>query len=96
MSWDEIDSVVGKKSVFMCRIASLFLLQRLKRNDIEKRAVLNFYFPVRQLSERNLRHSDKNIRVTFTNVCHRQNLVAQFKRGNFPSVMRLVLDDIKQ
>jgi len=30
MSQDGIDSVVGKRGLFMCRIASLFLLQRLK------------------------------------------------------------------
>ena len=32
MSLDGIDSVVGKMGLFMCRIASLFLLQRLKRS----------------------------------------------------------------
>jgi len=96
MSQDGIESVVGKKSLFMCRIASLFLLQGLKRNNIKKRAVINFYFPVRQLTERNSRHSDKNFRVTCTNLCHRQNWVTQLKRGNIPPVMRLVLDDMKQ
>jgi len=30
MSQDGIDSVVGKRCLFMCRIARLFLLQRLK------------------------------------------------------------------
>jgi len=30
MLYDGIDSVVGKKGLFMCRIAGLFLLQRLK------------------------------------------------------------------
>jgi hypothetical protein len=30
MSWDGTDSVVEKMSLFMYRIASLFLLQRLK------------------------------------------------------------------
>ena len=30
MSQDGIDSVVGKRDLFMCRIVSLFLLQRLK------------------------------------------------------------------
>jgi hypothetical protein len=30
MSEDGIDSVVGKRDLFMCRIASVFLLQRLK------------------------------------------------------------------
>jgi len=32
MSYDGIDSVVGKRRLFMCRIAGLFLLQRLKEN----------------------------------------------------------------
>jgi len=34
MSWDGIDSVVGKRGLFMCRIASLFLLERLKTPEI--------------------------------------------------------------
>jgi hypothetical protein len=47
---DGIDSVVGKRDPFMCRIASLFLLQRLKGSmsgdkrdfkNIETRAVFN-------------------------------------------------------
>ena len=50
---DGIDSVVGKRGLFMCRIASLFLLQRLKGsmsgdardfNNIETRAVIKFFF----------------------------------------------------
>ena len=47
-----IDSVFGKRGLFTCRIASLFLLQRLKGsmsgeahdfNNIETRAVINFF-----------------------------------------------------
>ena len=62
----------------MCRIASLFLLQRLKRgmsgdardfNDIETGAVIGFLFPARQGAEGNSRHSDRNIRGTYTIVC---------------------------
>ena len=77
----------------MCRIASLFLLQRLKGsmsgdasdfNNIETRAVITFFFfPARQDAEGNSCHSDRNIRGTCTIVCHRQNRVAQFKRGDF-------------
>ena len=55
MSWDEIDSVVGKRGLFMCRNASLFLLQRLKGsmsgdardfNNIETRPVIKFFLPL--------------------------------------------------
>ena len=67
----------------MCRIASLFLLRRLKGsisgdvrdfNNIETRAVINFFFPARQGAEGNSRHSERNIRGTCTIVCHRQKL----------------------
>ena len=53
MSQDGIDSVFGKRGLFMWRIASLFLLQRLKGsksgdprafNNIETRAVINSVF----------------------------------------------------
>ena len=66
----------------MCRIASLFLLQRLKGsmsgdardfNNIEKRAV-NKLFSYKEGAERNSRHSDRNISGTCTIVCRRQKL----------------------
>ena len=41
-----------------------------------------FFPPARQGAEGNSRHSDRNIR-TCAIVCHRQNWVAQFKRGDF-------------
>jgi len=53
MSWDGIDSIVGKRGLFMCRIASLFLLQRLKGsmpgdardfNNMETRAIIKMFF----------------------------------------------------
>ena len=55
----------------MCRIASLFLLQRLKGsmsghvrdfNNIETRAVIKFFFffPARQGAEGNSRHSSSD------------------------------------
>ena len=53
MSQDGIDSVIGKKGLFMCRIASFFLLQRLKGsmsgdahdfNNIGSQAVIKFFF----------------------------------------------------
>ena len=61
MSKDRIDIVVGKSGLFMCRIASLFLLQRLKGNmsgdardfnNVETRAVIKFFFPTRQENSR--------------------------------------------
>jgi hypothetical protein len=86
-----LDSVVGKRGLFMYRIASLFLLQRLKGsmsgdardfNNIGTRAVIKFPPPPpRQGAEANSRHSDTNIRGTCTIVCHRKNWVAQFKRA---------------
>ena len=64
-------SVVGKRSLFMYRIASLFLLQRLKGsmsgdvrdfNNIETRAVIKFFFfPATQGAEGNSHHSERNI-----------------------------------
>ena len=67
----------------MCRIASLFLLQRLKGsmlgdardfNNTETRAVVKFFFSARQGAEGNSRHSGRNIRGICTIVCHRQKL----------------------
>ena len=78
--------------LFLGQVASLCLLQRLKGsmsgdardfNNIETRAVVKFFFPARQGSEGNSHHSDRNIRGTCTIVCHHQNWVAQFKRGDF-------------
>ena len=65
----------------MCRIESLFLLQRLKGNmsgdkrdfnNIEKGAVIKFFFPARQGEEGNSRHSERNITGICTIVFHRQ------------------------
>ena len=70
----------------MYRIASLFLLQRLKGrmsgdardfNNIKTRAVMDF-FSARQGAEGNSRHSDRNIKGTCTIVCHRQKLGGLF------------------
>ena len=67
----------------MCRIASLFLLQRLKEsmsgdahrfNNIETRAVIKFFFPTNQDAEGNSRHIERNIRASCTIVCHRQKM----------------------
>jgi len=76
----------------MCRIASLFLLQRLKGsmvgdardfNNMETRAVIKFFFVAKQDAKVNSRHSDRNIRGICTIVCHSQILGAQFKLGDF-------------
>jgi len=68
----------------MCRIASLFLLRRLKGsmsgdardfNNMETRAVIKFFFfSARQGAEGKSPHFDRNIRGIFTIVCHRQKL----------------------
>ena len=67
----------------MCRIASVFLLQRLKGNmssdahdfnNIDTVAVVKFFVPVSQSAEGNSRHSDRNIRRTCTIVCLSQKL----------------------
>ena len=67
----------------MCRIVSLFLLQRLKGsmsgdardfNNIGKRAIIKYFSHARQGTEGNLRHSDRNIRGTCTIVSHCQKL----------------------
>ena len=67
----------------MCRIASLFLLQRLKGSmsgdardfkNSETRAVIKFFFPARQGAEGNSHHSDRNIRGTCIIICQRQKL----------------------
>ena len=66
----------------MCRIASLFLLQRLKGSlsggardfkNMETQTIIKFFFPARQGAEGNSLHSDR-IRGTCTIVCHRQKL----------------------
>jgi len=43
-------------------------------NNIETRAVIKSFFSARQGAEGNSRHSDRNIRVICTIVCHRQKL----------------------
>jgi len=67
----------------MCRIASIFLLQRLKESmsgdardlkNIDTRAVIKSPPPARQGAEGNSRHSDTNMRGTCSILCHRQKL----------------------
>ena len=67
----------------MCRIASLFLLQRLKGsmsgdardfNNMETQAVISFFSCKAWGGEGNSRHSDRNVTGTGTIVCHRQKV----------------------
>ena len=83
MSLDGIDSVVGKRGLFICRIGSL-LVTEAERKQVRRRARFQqhgdasshkvFFSLARQGAERNSRHSDRNIRGTCTIVCHRQKL----------------------
>jgi len=75
----------------MCRISSLFLLQRLKGsmsggardfNNIETRAVNNFFL-ARQGAEGNLRNSDRTLEKHEPSYATVKNWVTQFKRGDF-------------
>ena len=55
-------------------------------NNVETRAVIKFPRsppPARQGAEGNSCHSETNIGGTCTIVCHRQNWVTQFQRGDF-------------
>jgi len=93
MSYDGIDSVVGKNDLVMCRIVSLFLLQRLKGNvsgdardfnNIETRAIIKFFFFLQD-------KAPKEIHAILTETLEKQapsystvkDWVAQFKCGDF-------------
>ena len=74
----------------MCRIASLFLLQRLKGsmsgdardfNNIETRTVIFFF--ARQGAEGNSRYSERNIRGNAPSYATVKNWVANIKCGYF-------------
>ena len=66
----------------MCRIASIFLLHRLKEacqatraiSTTSRRELSKFFSLARQDAEGNSRHSDRNIRGTCNIVFHRQKL----------------------
>jgi len=76
----------------MCRIARLFLLQRLKETYQETRATSTTSRrelsssspppPARQGAERNSRHSDRNIRGNAPSYATVKNWVAQFTRDD--------------
>jgi hypothetical protein len=70
MAEDGIDSVIGKRGLFMCQIASIFLLQRLKGRmsgdardfiNIEMQA-LKVFFLAGQGAKENSRHPEGNIK----------------------------------
>jgi hypothetical protein len=76
----------------MCRIASLFLLQRLKGsvsggvrdfNNIETRAIIKYFFPTRQGFEGDSHTYDRNIRGNAPSYDTIKCWVVQFKSGIF-------------
>jgi len=93
MSWGGINSVVGKRGLFMCRIASLFLLQRLKGsmsgevrdfNNIETRAVIKFLFFLQGKAPKEI-HAilAETLGEYAPSYAIVKNWVAQFQRGDF-------------
>jgi len=93
MSYDGIDSVVGKRGLFMWRIASRFFLQRLKRsmsrdardfNNMETRAVIKFFFPMQGKAPKEIHAILKETwGVHALSYATIKNWVSQFKRGDF-------------
>ena len=93
MSLVGIDSVVGKRGLFMYRIASLPILQRLKGNtlgdardfnNIETRAVMKIFFPLQGKAPKEIHAVLKETlgehAPSYATV---KNWVALFKRGDF-------------
>ena len=90
----------------MCRIARLFLLQRLKEACQATRAISTtcrreqssrfFFFMQGKASKEIHAILKETLEKQAPSYATVKNLVAQFKRGDFPPVMRLVLDDPKQ
>jgi hypothetical protein len=81
----------------MCRIASLFLLKRLKGsmsgnardfNNIETLAVIKSPPPSRQGAEANSRHSDRNIRGTYRRLSGPQDRFGRVKKISPPTGIR--------
>ena len=89
----------------MCRISRLFLLQRLKGsmsgdardfNNIETRAVIKFFLLQGKAPKEIQAILQETLGEHVPSYAIFKNRVAQFKRGDFAPVMRLVLDDRKQ
>ena len=85
----------------MCRIASLFLLQRLKGsmpgdvrdfNNIETQTVIKFFFLQGKAAKEIHAILTETLGEHAPSYATVKNWVAQFKRGDFPPVVRLVLD----
>jgi len=104
MSYDGIDSVIGKRRLLEFRIASLYLLQRLKGrvsrdartfNNIETRNVIKFF--LQDKVQKGIRAILKEIlgehSPSYATV---KNRVARFRLMIFPPAMPFVLDDPKQ
>ena len=76
----------------MCRIASLFLLQRLKGsmsvdahdfNNVEKRALINFFFLQGKTPKEILAILQETLGEHALSYATVKNWVAQYKHGNF-------------
>jgi hypothetical protein len=88
----------------MCRITGLFLLQRLKKstsgdardfNNIETRAAIKFLSLQGKAPKKFQATLIETLRERAPSYATLKNWVAQFKRGDFSNVMRLVLDGPK-
>jgi hypothetical protein len=106
MSYGGIDSFAGKRGLLMCRIASHFLLQRLKGsmpsdarnfNNIGTRAVIKFFLPLQSKASKEIHtistETSGEHSPSYANVktgWHSLNMVI------FVPVKRLDLDDPKQ
>jgi transposase len=90
MSYDGIDSVVGKRGQFMCRITRFVTRAERKHssdahyfNNLETRAVINFSFPQEKAPNEVraiLRETLGEHAPSYASV---KNRVAQFKHGHF-------------
>jgi len=105
MSWDGIDSVIGKRGLFTCRIASLFLLQRLKGtmsgdardfNNIETRAFVKYFFLQGKAPKEIQAILQETLGEHVPSYATVKNWVAQLIVVIFPPVLLLILDDPKQ
>ena len=92
MSKDGIDSVVWKTGLFMCRIATLFLLQRLKGsmsgdapdfNNIETQVVIKFFFLQGKAPKEIHAILKETLGEHAPSYATVKNWVTQFKRGDF-------------
>ena len=89
----------------MCRIASLFLLQRLKGsmtgdardlNNIDIRAVIKFFFLKGKATKEIHAILTETLGERAPSYARVENWVAQLNVVIFPPVMHLVLDDPKK